>query len=90
MLHHGDRGEQRLELRDEQEGNGHKADAGHELLDALALCAGVVVAVAFHQMDQAHDADAGADQDHDGLQYVDCSVEKCHDIFESSLQSVGR
>ena len=53
--------------------------AGHELLHALALRAGVVRAITFQQVDAAPHAEAGAQSNHEGLQDFDCRVKKFHD-----------
>ena len=50
----------------------------HELLHALGLRAGVVVAVAFEQVDCAPDAETSAERHIESLQYTNCTVEKCH------------
>ena len=55
--------------------------AGHELLHALGFCAGVVVAVTFQQVDDAPDSKAGSECDNEGLQNVDCAVEKFHTLI---------
>ena len=39
---------------------------GHELLHALALGAGVVVAVTFQQVDNAPDTETGTERDNEG------------------------
>ena len=52
--------------------------AGHELLHALALGAGVVVAVTFQQVDDAPDTETGTERDNEGLKNGDCLFKKCH------------
>ena len=52
--------------------------AGHELLHALALCAGVVVAVTFQQVDNAPDTKTGTERDNECLKNGDCLFKKCH------------
>ena len=52
--------------------------AGHELLHALALGAGVVVAVTFQQVDNAPDTETGTERDNEGLKNSDCLFKKCH------------
>lgn len=52
--------------------------AGHELLHALALGAGVVVAVTFQQVDNAPDTETGTKRDNEGLKNGDCLFKKCH------------
>ena len=51
---------------------------GHELLHALALGAGVVVAVTFQQVDNAPDTETGTERDNEGLKNGDCLFKKCH------------
>ena len=52
--------------------------AGHELLHALAFCAGVVVAVTFQQVDDAPHAETGTEGDNEGLENGDCLIKKFH------------
>ena len=54
--------------------------AGHKLLHALALCAGVVVAVTFQQVDDTPDAETSAQSDNEGLKNGDSLIEKCHKL----------
>ena len=51
---------------------------GHELLHALALGAGVVVAVTFQQVDDAPHAETGTEGDNEGLENGDCLLKKFH------------
>ena len=51
---------------------------GHELLHALALGAGVVVAVTFQQVDDTPHAETGTEGDNKGLENGDCLIEKFH------------
>lgn len=51
---------------------------GHELLHALALGAGVVVAVTFQQVDDTPHAETGTEGDNEGLENGDCLIEKFH------------
>ena len=53
--------------------------AGHELLHALGLGAGVVVAITFQKVDGAPDAEACTECDHEGLKYIYCAVKEIHD-----------
>ena len=55
--------------------------AGHKLLHALALCAGVVVAVTFQQVDNAPDTETGTERDNEGLKNGDCLFKECHIVF---------
>ena len=54
------------------------ASASHELLHALGLRAGVVVAVTFQQVDDTPDAETSAEGDNEGLKNGDSLIEKCH------------
>ncbi len=67
-------GEQRYE------GNADEGDtaAGHKLLHALALRAGVIVAITFHEVDNTPDAETSAKRDNEGLKNAYCTVEECH------------
>ena len=73
--------EQTGEQRDQRNADQRHTAAGHELLDALGLCAGVVIAVTFHQIDAAPDREAGTEGDHEGLEDADCGVKKCHEKY---------
>ena len=52
--------------------------AGHELLHALTFCTGVVVSVAFQQVNGSPDAEAGTEGDDQSLENTDSRVEKFH------------
>lgn len=47
----------------------------------MSIRAGVIVAVAFEQVDSAPDTKTGTESDDKRLQYADCTVEKCHKVF---------
>lgn len=47
-------------------------------LPYMSICAGVVIAVALKQVDDAPDTKPSAQRDHKGLQNSDCRIEKCH------------
>ena len=64
-----------MPMRDADEGD---TAAGHQLLHALGLRAGVIVAVTFQQVDSTPDAKTGTERHDESLQYTDCAVEKCH------------
>ena len=69
-----------------QQGNQGSADqsntaAGHQLLHALALCAGVVRAVTFQQVDAALHAKTSAQGNNEGLQNINGRIEKFHSRF---------
>ena len=76
-----------------QQGDQGDADEGdtaarHQLLHALALGPGVVVAVALQKVDRAPHAETGAQRHNEGLQNTDSTVEKCHKFV--LLQDSGR
>lgn len=52
--------------------------AGHELLHALGLCARVVVAVTFQQVDDTPDTKTSAQSDNESLKNGNCLFKKCH------------
>ena len=52
--------------------------AGHELLHALGLGAGIIVAIFFQEVDGTPDTETGATCDHEGLEDVDCTVKEIH------------
>ena len=70
--------EQPGEQRYKDHANYGYTSAGHELLHALALGAGVVVAVTFQQVDNAPDTETGTERDNEGLKNGDCLFKKCH------------
>ena len=43
-----------------------------------SICAGIVVAVTFHKVDYAPNAETGTQGDHQGLKNADSRIEKCH------------
>ena len=47
----------------------------------MSIGTGVIVAVAFEQVDSAPDTKTGTESDDERLQYADCTVEKCHRLF---------
>ena len=67
-------GEQRHE-GDADEGN---AAARHELLHTLGLRTGVIVAVAFEQVDYTPNAETGTKSNNEGLENTNCRFKKCH------------
>ena len=72
--------EQALEQRNQHGADERHSAARHELLDALRLCAGVVIPVSFQQVDAAPHAQTAAERDHQRLQHVNRGTEKCHGI----------
>ena len=81
-------GEQAGEQGNEGDADEGDASARHQLLHALALGSGVVVAVALQKVDRAPHAEAGAQRHNEGLQNTDRTVEKCHKFV--LLQDRGR
>ena len=72
--------------RDEGDADEGNAAASHELLHALGLRAGVIVAVTFQQVDGSPDAKTGTESDDEGLENADSRIEKCHnDCLPESL-----
>ena len=67
-------GEQRYE------GGADEGDtaASHELLHALGLGTGVIVAVAFEQVYDTPNAETGTERDNEGLENTNCRRKKCH------------
>ena len=49
-------------------------------LPYMSIRARVVIAVTFQQVDDAPDTEAGSQCDNEGLQNVDCAVEKFHTV----------
>ena len=47
----------------------------------MSIGTGVIVAVAFEQVDRAPDTKTGTKRHDESLQYTDCTVEKCHKVF---------
>ena len=70
--------EQPGEQRYKNHTNNGYTSASHKLLHALALGAGVVVAVTFQQVDNAPDTETGTERDNEGLKNGDCLFKKCH------------
>ena len=62
------------------EGGADQGDtaAGHQLLDALGLRAGVIVAVAFKQVDDTPDTETGTDGNDEGLENRYSRSKKSH------------
>ena len=68
--------EQTFEQGNENDADERHAAARHELFHALGFCAGVVVSVAFQQVNGSPDAEAGTEGDDEGLENADSRVEK--------------
>ena len=64
----------------EDEANQGDAASRHQLFHALGLSAGVVVAVAFEQVDCAPNGEARTEGDHEGLENIDSRVKEIHNI----------
>ena len=50
-------------------------------LPHMSIRARVIIAVTFQQVDDAPDSKAGSECDNEGLQNVDCAVEKFHTLI---------
>ena len=70
--------EQPGEQRYKNHTNNGYTSTGHKLLHSLRLCARVVVAVTFQQVDDAPDTKTGTERDNEGLKNGDCLFKKCH------------
>ena len=79
MLKDGLLAEQTGEQRHQRNADQRHTAASHELFDTLGLCAGVVVAITFHEVNAAPDRKACAERDHEGLKNTDCRVKKRHE-----------
>ena len=73
-------GKQAGEQRNEDHADYGHTSARHELLHALGLRAGVVVAVTFEEVDDTPDAETSAESDNKGLKNGDSLIEKCHKL----------
>ena len=51
----------------------------------MSIRAGVVIAVTFHQVDNAPHAEAGTDGDHQGLENRDSRAKEFHNIFDRNI-----
>ncbi len=76
--------EQAGKQRDEGDANEGNAAARHELLHALTFGPGIVVTIAFQQVDGSPNAKTGTESDNEGLKNIDCTVEKIH-IFVAGI-----
>ena len=47
----------------------------------MSIAAGVILSIALQQVDAAPDTQGTAQTDHDGLQSIDCAVEKFHKVL---------
>ena len=54
----------------------------------MSICAGVVVAVAFKQIDDAPTAEASANGDHDDFEGVDCGCKKFHAFAAAKIAAL--
>ena len=70
--------EQPGEQRYKNHTNNGYTSASHELFHALGLCARVVVAVTFQQVDDTPDTKTSAQSDNESLKNGNCLFKKCH------------
>ena len=70
--------EQAGEQGNEDDADERHAAARHELFHALTFSAGVVVSVAFQQVNGSPNAETGTEGDDEGLENADSRVEKFH------------
>ena len=73
--------EEAREQRNEYDADQGYAAARHELLHALGLCAGVIVAVTFHEVNDAPDTETGTESNDESLKNTNCGIEKTHYKF---------
>lgn len=69
---------QTAEKGDEGRADEDNAATGHKLLNALGLGTGVIVTIAFHEVDYTPNAETCADCDNKSLENANCRCEKCH------------
>ena len=50
-------------------------------LPYMSIAAGVILSIALQQVDAAPDTQGTTQTDHDGLQSIDCAVEKFHKVL---------
>ena len=50
-------------------------------LPHMSIAAGVILSIALQQVDATPDTQGTAQTDHDGLQSIDCAVEKFHKVL---------
>ena len=70
--------EQPGEQRYKNHTNNGYTSTGHKLLHALALCARVVIAVTFQQVDDTPDTKTSTQSDNESLKNGNCLFKKCH------------
>ena len=70
--------EQTGEQRHEGDTDESDAATSHQLLHALRLGTGVIIAVAFEQVDCTPDTETGTQSNNEGLENTNCRVKKCH------------
>ena len=78
VIHLPELTEQASEQGDEDNADESDAATGHELLDPLRFRAGVVVAVAFEEVDTAPNAETGSASDAESLKNVNGRVKEIH------------
>ena len=82
--------EQPTQQRDQGGADEGNTTAGHQLLHALALRAGVVVAIAFQQVDNTPNAKTGTQSDNEGLKHFDSRIKEIHNRFLLRKRACGR
>ena len=78
------------EQRHEGDADESNATARHELLHTLGLCAGVVVAVAFEQVDYTPNTETGTESDYESLEDTNSRVKKFHRLKQPNAKSEVR
>ena len=72
---------QSSELRHQDKADEGDAATGDQLLDALALCSGIVIAITLHEINTAPDSQSRAKGDHDLGEHINCICKKTHSLF---------
>src|SRR5699024_9191525 len=62
----------------------------HQVLHALALCAAVIVAIAFQQVDDTPNTETGTQSDDQSLKHFDSRVKEIHSHFLLRKRACGR
>ena len=66
------------------------AAASHQLLHALRLGTGIIVAVAFEQVDNAPDCQTSTQSNDQSLKNTNCRVKECHIKFTAESKGCLR
>ena len=56
----------------------------------MSICAGVIVAITFHQVNRTPNTQASAKGNNQRLQNFDSGIEKCHIVYLQKIEKFGR